>query len=156
SRDDLILQRRWSRRHMTHPLIPQKNPPGIARLPAGLAGFCCEDRNCPECLRAFRKGLVLRRQDRAARKLRFSPRGGLKSAAQAAAKLSCSIKTLNAHVAAGDLRYVSIGKGRKRVRRMFTDADLDDFIANQTRKDVPCPSTRTETAARRISTSTSK
>ena len=30
------------------------NHPGIARLPAGLTGFCCEDRNCPECLWAYR------------------------------------------------------------------------------------------------------
>src|SRR5215471_5768847 len=89
-------------------------------------------------------------------KASLPPPDGLRTPAEAARKLRCSIKTLNAHVAAGDLRYVSIGKGRKRVRRMFTDADLDDFIANQTRKDVPCPSTRTETAARRISTSTSK
>jgi hypothetical protein len=91
-----------------------------------------------------------------ARKLRLPPSDGLKSAAQAAAKLGCSIKTLNGHVASGALRYVDIGHGKRRPRRMFTDADLDEFIANQSRKDVPCPSTRTETAARRISTSTSK
>ena|SRR6516225_2645192 len=35
------------------------NHPGIARLPAGLTGFCCEDRNCPECLWAYRRGLAL-------------------------------------------------------------------------------------------------
>jgi len=81
---------------------------------------------------------------------------GLKTAERAAAKLGCSIKTLNAHVAAGDLRYVSIGKGTKRLRRMYADTDLDEFITNQTRKDVPCPSTRTETVARRTSISTSK
>ena len=85
-----------------------------------------------------------------------SPPDGLRTPAEAARKLHCSIKTLNAHVAAGDLRYVIIGKGAKRPRKMFTDADLNEFIANQTRKDVPCPSTRTETAARRTSTSTSK
>src|SRR5262249_49686186 len=81
---------------------------------------------------------------------------GLKTAAEAAAKLGCSIKTLNAHGAGGNLRYVITGHGKKRVRRMFADADLDQFIADQTRKDVPCPSTRTRTAARRISTTTSK
>jgi hypothetical protein len=91
-----------------------------------------------------------------ARKSRHPPPGGLLTALQAAAKLGCSIKTLNGHVASGALRYVIIGHGTKRPRRMFTDADLDNFIANQTRKDVPCPSTRTETAARRISTSTSR
>src|SRR5215471_7095505 len=90
------------------------------------------------------------------RKPRQSPPDGLKTAAQAAAKLNCSIKTLNGHVASGALRYVVIGHGTKRLRKMFTDPDLNEFIVNQTRKDVPCPSTRTETAARRTSTSTSK
>ena len=47
----------------------------------------------------------------------------------------------------------SIGHGTKRPRRMFTDADLDEFIADQTRKDVPCPSTAT--SARRTGNSTS-
>src|SRR5262249_50091024 len=102
--------------------------PKIERLPAGgLPGWCCEERNCPECLRIYREGLALRRQERAARrKLRQSSPDGLKTAAQAAIKLNCSIKTLRAHVAAGDLRYVSIGKGTKRPRRMFTDPDIND------------------------------
>src|SRR5262249_26241920 len=81
---------------------------------------------------------------------------GLRTPAEAARKLRCSIKTLNAHAAAGNRRYISIGKGTKRSRIRFTDADLDQFITNQTRKDVPCPSTRTETVARRTSISTSK
>jgi hypothetical protein len=67
---------------------------------------------------------------------------GLLTRAEAAAKLGCSAKTLDGHVECGALRYVAIGHGRKRVRRMFTTADLDEFIAAQTRKDVPCPSTR--------------
>ena len=85
-----------------------------------------------------------------------APPDGLRTPAEAARKLHCSVKTLNGHIASGALRYVVIGHGTKRPRKMLTDADLDQFIANQTRKDVPCPSTRTETAARRISTSTSK
>jgi hypothetical protein len=80
----------------------------------------------------------------------------LRTAAEAARKLHCSIKTLNGYVASGALRYVIIGHGTKRPRRMFTDADLDDLIANQTRKDVPCPSTSPKTAARHTGTSTSK
>jgi hypothetical protein len=79
--------------------------------------------------------------------------GGLLTAAQAAAKLNCSIKTLNGHVAAGALKYVSIGHGTKRPRKMFTDADLDEFIANQTREAPPCPSTASR--ARRTGTSIS-
>jgi hypothetical protein len=72
-----------------------------------------------------------------ARKPRQPPPDGLKTAALAAAKLNCSIKTLNAHVAAGDLRYVIIGKGTKRPRKMFADTDLNAFIANQTRTGSP-------------------
>jgi hypothetical protein len=68
---------------------------------------------------------------------------GLRTKAEAAAKLGCSIRTLNGHVDAGELRYVVIGRGKKRVRRMFADADLDQFVANQTRKDSPCPSDAT-------------
>ena len=90
------------------------------------------------------------------RKPRVRPPDGLLTKDDAAAKLGCSVKTLDGHVESGALRYVAIGHGRKRPRRMFTDADLDNFIANQTRKDVPCPSTRTGTVDRRISTSTSK
>jgi hypothetical protein len=84
------------------------------------------------------------------------PPDGLLTLAEAARKLRCSIKTLRGHIDAGDLRYVSIGKGTKRPRRMFTPADLDSFVANQTRKDVPCPPTSQKMAARRISTTTSK
>jgi len=89
-------------------------------------------------------------------KASLPPPDGLRTPVEAARKLRCSIKTLNGHVASGALRYVVIGHGTKRPRRMFADTDLDDFIANQTRKDVPCPSISTETVARRISTSTSK
>src|SRR5215472_6835448 len=45
-------------RHMTRSLHIT-NDPRIARLPAGLPGFCCDDRNCAECLREYRKGLAL-------------------------------------------------------------------------------------------------
>jgi hypothetical protein len=87
------------------------------------------------------------------RKPRPATPGGLLTAAQAAAKLGCSIKTLNGHVVAGAVGYVVIGHGRKRPRKMFTDSDLDAFIAAQTRKDSPCPSTASR--ARYTSTSTS-
>jgi integrase len=79
---------------------------------------------------------------------------GLLTAAQAAARLSCSVKTLYGHVRAGELRYVVIGKGTKRPRCMFTDPDLNAFIEAQTRKDSPCPSSRT--SGHRIGASTSR
>ena len=81
------------------------------------------------------------------------PPDGLRTAAEAARKLRCSTKTLKGHLASGALRYVIVGHGTKRPRRMFTPADLDSFIANQTRKDVPCPSSPSR--ARHTSTSTS-
>ena len=87
-------------------------------------------------------------------KASLPPPDGLRTPAEAARKLRCSIKTLNAHVAAGDLRYVSIGKGTKRTRKMFTDADLNEFITNQTRKDLPCLSDATR--ARRSGNTASK
>ena len=88
------------------------------------------------------------------RKPRVAPPDGLRTEREAAAKLGCSVKTLKGHVASGALAYVSIGRGSKRQRRMFTDADLDAFIANQTHKDVPaCPSTGTR--ARRTGNSIS-
>src|SRR5262245_10076002 len=78
------------------------------------------------------------------RKPRHLPPDGLKTAAQAAAKLGCSVKTLGGHIASGALKYVAIGHGTKRPRKMFADPDLNEFIANQTRKDsLACPSTRT-------------
>src|SRR4051794_2817674 len=66
------------------------------------------------------------------RAVRATVPGGLLTAAQAAAKLNCSIKTLNGHVKACELKYVIIGRGSKRPRRMFTDADLVQFITDQT------------------------
>ena len=81
------------------------------------------------------------------------PPDGLRTPREAARKLHCSVKTLNGHVASGALRYVIIGHGMKRPRRMFADADINDFIAAQTRKVTPCPSTRTR--ARRTGNLTS-
>jgi hypothetical protein len=92
------------------------------------------------------------RRPRKKRKRKPAP-DGLRTASEAAARLGCSVKTLNGHVAAGDINYVAIGHGRKRPRKMFTDADLEAFIANRTRKDAPRPSTRIR--ARRSGSSTS-
>jgi hypothetical protein len=73
-----------------------------------------------------------------------SPPDGLLTADEAAARLRCSVKTLNGYIASGAIRYVAIGHGTKRPRKMFTAADLDDFVANQTRKDFPaCQSAAT-------------
>jgi hypothetical protein len=97
---------------------------------------------------------TMRSRQRKPRKPRVAPPDGLRTEREAAAKLGCSVKTFKGHVAAGRLKYVLVGHGTKRQRRMFTDADLNEFISNQTHKDVPaCPSTGTR--ARRTGTSTS-
>jgi hypothetical protein len=84
---------------------------------------------------------------------RIRPPDGLRTRAEAAAKLRISVKTLDEHVASGALRYVALGHGKTRPRRMFTDADLDEFISNQTRRDFPCLSIAR--GARRSGNSTS-
>jgi hypothetical protein len=90
------------------------------------------------------------------RKPRQPPPDGLKTGAQAAAKLGCSIKTLDGYVKMGALRYVAIGHGKRRQRKMFTDADLNELIQAQTRKATPCPSSGSGTRRTGISTSKSK
>jgi Helix-turn-helix domain len=86
----------------------------------------------------------------------LAPADGLRTPAEAARKLRCSDKTLRGHVASGALRYVNVGHGKKRPHRMFADADLDDFIAAQTRKDVPAPCQSDATRAHRSGTTTFK
>jgi hypothetical protein len=88
-------------------------------------------------------------------KARVAPPDGLRTLREGAARLRCSIKTLNGHLASGALGYVVMGHGTKRPRKMLSDADIDQFIADQTRKDSPaCPSI--EHRVRRTGTSTSK
>jgi hypothetical protein len=73
---------------------------------------------------------------------------GLMTDSEAAARLRYSVKTIRKHMDSGALRYVSIGHGEKRKRRMIAQSDLNEFISNQTRKEsTACPST--ETSARR-------
>jgi Helix-turn-helix domain len=85
--------------------------------------------------------LGLNTKPRRQRKPRPAVPGGLLTAAQAAARLGCSIKTLKGHVATNGLKYVIVGHGKKRPRMMFAPSDLDVFIEAQTQqKDSPCPS----------------
>src|SRR5215469_4878808 len=80
---------------MTHSLI-STNPQRIERLPEGrLPGFCCDEGNCPECLRAYREGLAFLRQERAARAQiasRKPRKTTLASALRQAAKVGKSVK----------------------------------------------------------------
>src|SRR5262245_18186037 len=136
---------------MTHPLISQKI---LRACPRSSQGSVARTLIVLNVCGYTAKGLRLGRQERAARKPRLPPPDGLKSAAQAAANLGCSIKTLNGHVASGALKYVALGHGKRRTRRMFTDVDLDNFIANQTREVTPCPSTAGRARRTGISTFT--
>src|SRR5262245_18588718 len=133
------MQRRWSRRHMTHRVDSTKIANWISSIPEQHWAAMIKQRALP--FHTLREELKTSLE--ACGLLESEPSVGLRTPAEAARKLHCSIKTLNGHVAAGDLRYVIIGKGMKRPRRMFADDDLDEFITTQSRKDVPCPSTRT-------------
>jgi hypothetical protein len=61
----------------------------------------------------------------------------LMSMAKAARRLDICSSTLQAHVAAGDIPYVLIGRRTKK----FRPEDLELFIEHRRRQEVPCPST---------------
>jgi hypothetical protein len=125
---------RHAGRYMTLPLI-QKDSLGIERLPADFAGFCCEDRNCPECLRAYRKGLAFMRQERAARrKLRQSlPDGATRKPRKpslthiAAQAKKAGIDVARIEVAA-DGSYIVVSKDEHQQGN-----EVDQWIANHAR-----------------------
>jgi len=74
----------------------------------------------------------------------------------AACRLGISTKTLKGHVDDGELRYINVGRGKKKTRRMFTGSDLDEFIERRGRRDVPCQSTNIKKVRSTTSTSSSK
>src|ERR1700722_5885211 len=79
----------------------------------------------------------------------FNP---LRSPKDAARLLGVSVKTLNGFVRDGEIRYIDIGRGKKKIRRAFSDQDIDEFKERRTRRDVPCQSTSTKTARSTTST----
>ena len=80
----------------------------------------------------------------------------LRSPKKVADRLGVSIKTLNGFVRNGELRYINVGNGTKKMRRKFTDEDIQEFIERRARRDVPCRSTSTRTARSTTTTSNSK
>lgn len=57
---------------------------------------------------------------------------------QAAARLTITEDHLRALVADGAIGYINVGLGKKRPRRRFTEADIDDFIERRRGREVPC------------------
>ncbi|WP_425347574.1 helix-turn-helix domain-containing protein [Sinorhizobium mexicanum] len=67
------------------------------------------------------------------------------TAAEVAAFLSISKKTLQRHVEDARIACVDVGTGR-RAHLRFAPRQLHDFIASQTREVTSCPSTRAKSA----------
>jgi hypothetical protein len=80
---------------------------------------------------------------------------GLLLPPQAAARLNVTVEQLFALVRDGELRYVNIGRGAKRPRYAFTDADINQLIEKRQTREATCPSIGPKNP-RRISGSTSK
>lgn len=74
---------------------------------------------------------------------------------QAARKLGTTEDQVRGFVQDGELRYINVGRGKKRPRLRFTEADLDEFIERRMRKSEPiCQSTNRK--SHRFTGSTSK
>jgi hypothetical protein len=69
----------------------------------------------------------------------------LRSPQTAADLIGVSVKTLNG--------YINVRHGTKKLRRKFTDEDLEEFIQRRAQSDVPCRSISTKTARSTTSTS---
>jgi excisionase family DNA binding protein len=54
----------------------------------------------------------------------------LRTPKSAADWLGVSVKTLRGLVQDSELRYVNVGRGKKNIRRMFADEDLQDTSNN--------------------------
>jgi hypothetical protein len=125
------------------PNITESGGPLVVDIPPG----CGRERMLARLLRwpkiadEVRRRAERRANGQRTRRPRIRPPDGLRTPAEAAAKLGCSTKTLDGYVSTGALHYVALGHGKKRQRKMFSDPDLDAFITAQTRKDSPCPST---------------
>ncbi|WP_132075676.1 helix-turn-helix domain-containing protein [Sinorhizobium americanum] len=67
------------------------------------------------------------------------------TAAEVAARLSISKKTLQRHVDDARIACVDVGTGQ-RAHLRFAPCQLHDFISSQTREVLPCPSTKAKPA----------
>ena len=60
---------------------------------------------------------------------------------RAARKLGISEDQTRGLVQDGELQFINLGRGKKRPRMRFTEADLDELIERRRRKIAPCLST---------------
>ena len=74
---------------------------------------------------------------------------------QAAKKLDISEEQARGLVQDGELQFINVGRGKKRPRMRFTEADIDDLIERRRRKSNPlCLSTNRK--SHRFTSTTSK
>lgn len=62
----------------------------------------------------------------------------LLTAAQAASYLAITVEQLLAHVEDGAIKYINVGRGKKRPRYQFDPTDLDIFKDSRTITEPPC------------------
>src|SRR5216683_1468164 len=81
---------------------------------------------------------------------------GLLTPKMAARYLGISVKTLTGHTDDGEIRYINVGRGKKKKRRMYTRPDLEEFKERRAQREVKCLSTGTRKARSTTTTSNSK
>jgi hypothetical protein len=64
--------------------------------------------------------------------------GGLHDIKSAAAKLNITEGALRAFVRDHDIKFINVGRGSKRPRYRFSDADLQEFIDKRSQESPPC------------------
>jgi excisionase family DNA binding protein len=77
---------------------------------------------------------------------------GLMTLPEAAEFLRISERTLQDHVAAGEIRYIAIGSGVKRRKKLFDETDLAEFIEGRKTVEAPKCQSTSRKVARRTST----
>jgi excisionase family DNA binding protein len=72
------------------------------------------------------------------KKLQDSPER-LLTPKEAAERLAITVEQLADLVMDGAIAYIAVGRGSKRPRRRYTEADLNDFIERRRRREVSLP-----------------
>lgn len=77
----------------------------------------------------------------------------LLTADEAAQRLRIGRRTFDGHVRRGDIHYIAVGLGEKRIRKRFDPADIDRFRDSQRRAECPSLSVPARTRTRMTSES---